>query len=148
MELLKCSRCGKEIPDSMFSLNKKNVGRRGRSSWCKVCHTRYINEYRYANNIRRPLQEAKDSASYLGVYVAERVLSKYFDNIIKMPYGNPGYDFICGKGFKIDVKSACLYYQRGCYPYWEFHIKRNNAADYFLCLGFDSRDMLNPQKFG
>ena len=144
--LLRCSRCGQMLSDDRFSPDKRNTGRRGRESRCKACHTQQINEYRYANNIRRPLSEAKDSAPYLGVYVAERVLSKYFDNIIKMPYGNPGYDFVCGKGFKIDAKSACLQYQRGHSPRWKFNINRNKVADHFLCLGFDDRDHLSPKK--
>jgi hypothetical protein len=65
---------------------------------------------------------------------------------------NPGYDFICGKGFKIDVKSACtqtkIYSQlRGKYydtQIWSFGIKRNKTADYFLCLAFDDRTNLTP----
>lgn len=146
MELLKCSKCGQMLPDDRFSPQKDCTDRRGRTSQCKACRAQRIKEYRHVNNVCRPLSEAKDSSSYLGVYVSERVLSEYFDNIIKMPYGNPGYDFTCGRGFKIDVKSACLQYRRGHSPCWIFKIKRNKIADYFLCLGFDDRDHLNPKK--
>jgi hypothetical protein len=88
---------------------------------------------------------AKDTAAWLGVYIAEKVLSGFFDNIIRMPTGNPGYDFICGRGFKIDVKSACLLHRRGNRHSWCFVIRRNIIPDYFLCLGFDDRDNLEPQ---
>ena len=78
---------------------------------------------------------------YLGVIVAERVLAEVFKNVERMPPRNPGYDFICGQGYKIDVKSACMRISRGS---WEFCIRRNTIADYFLFLAFDNRDDLNP----
>ncbi|MCK9568425.1 hypothetical protein M0R72_05755 [Candidatus Pacearchaeota archaeon] len=63
-----------------------------------------------------------------------------------MPYGNPGYDFVCGRGFKIDVKSSCLrqHDKNHRYQRWAFPINQNNVADYFLLLGFDNRDNLKP----
>jgi hypothetical protein len=90
------------------------------------------------------MSEAKYSALYLGIVVAERALSKMFDNITRMPPTNPGYDFVCGKGFKIDCKSACLYKRKGQSPAWHFQLDLNKIADYFLCLAFDSRDNLVP----
>ena len=76
--------------------------------------------------------------------VAERVLSKIFDNVIRQPINNPGFDFICNKGYKIDVKSGCLCYGKKNKPYWHFHIDKNKIADYFLCIAFDNRKDLNP----
>ena len=84
----------------------------------------------------------KKCPSYLGVIIAEGVLSKVFRNVDRMPYGNPGYDFICGRGYKIDVKSATKMKTRNA---WDFCIRQNHAADYFLCLAFDDRQNLNPQ---
>lgn len=78
---------------------------------------------------------------YLGVHVAERVLSEVFDNVYRMPYDNSGFDFICGRGHKIDVKSACSRKNR---KQWSFTIRHNTIADYFLCLTFDNREDLNP----
>jgi hypothetical protein len=71
--------------------------------------------------------------------VAERVLSNIFKNVTRMKMNHTGYDFICGKGFKIDVKSSCG--EEG----WNFILKQNKIADYFLCLAFDNRESLNPQ---
>ena len=76
---------------------------------------------------------------FLGVHVAERVLSKIFNNVERMPLHNPGYDFVCNRGKKIDVKSATMHKN-----YWSFHIYRNKIADYFLCIAFDNRADLNP----
>lgn len=46
---------------------------------------------------------------------------------------------------KIDVKSACS--EKGIKngeKIWPFKINKNKIADYFLCLGFDNRQKLNP----
>lgn len=80
---------------------------------------------------------------FLGVHVAERVLSKVFKKVEVMPHGHKGYDFICNKGKKIDVKSSCTL-KRGSGNGWIFNIKHNTTADYFLCIAFDNRDDLNP----
>ena len=88
----------------------------------------------------------KESSTYLGVTIAEKVLSKIFKNVERMPYGNRGFDFICGKGFKVDVKSSCKYkYNNNRSDNWIFHIGKNKTADYFLCLAFDNRELLNPE---
>ncbi|MCK5027433.1 MAG: hypothetical protein KAS07_03365 [Candidatus Pacebacteria bacterium] len=80
------------------------------------------------------------------MHVAERVLSKVFKDVQEMPYGYKGYDFICNKGKKIDVKSSCIYIdKRGNRSgTWSFCIKKNKIADYFLCIAFDNREDLNP----
>ena len=54
-----------------------------------------------------------------GHLFAERVLSKVFKNVIRQPHYTPGFDFICGRGFKIDVKSACMRTSGS----WMFHIR-------------------------
>jgi len=89
---------------------------------------------------KRPFSENKECSSFLGVHVAERVLSHVFKDVVEMPYGNPGYDFICNKGMKIDVKSSCLHKSGN----WKFAINHNTTADYFLLLAFDNRESLNP----
>lgn len=91
-----------------------------------------------------PFSENRSCSSFLGVHVAEQVLFKIFKNVTKMPYGNPGYDFICNKGRKVDVKSSCTRPQYNRAPSWSFKINRNEIADYFLCIAFDNRTDLNP----
>ena len=152
----RCTHCGLVLPASGFQKNACKSD--GLQSWCKQCRyvadrTIYrdkVNAYHKAWEIKHgivgKIAESHDSSSYLGVYIAERALSKFFDHIERMPYGNPGYDFICGKGFKIDVKSACLRGYKGknatC---WSFTIRKNQVADYFLCLAFNNRVDLEPQ---
>lgn len=158
MDSKHCARCKIIQPLTEFYLRKSGKLAGYYDSWCKTCQKKcssewvdknrarknaYNSEWRHARGIRRPLESAKDCASYLGVHVAERVLSAVFENIERMPTNNPGYDFICGKGYKIDVKSSCLYH-KDTHTWWAFTINRNATADYFLCLAFDDRKNLNP----
>lgn len=98
-----------------------------------------VRDYHYKHGVK-PMSENKECSAYLGCHVAERVLSKTFKDVEVMPRNHPGYDFICNKGKKIDVKSSCVRTVGG----WMFMIKKNMVADYFLCLAFDNRYDLNP----
>lgn len=149
-----CSGCGQTLSVTEFTLH----GRDGYQSKCKTCVRAYQTSteirkrtreqqqnWRHRTGRQRPMDQAKDSAGYLGIYVAENALSKYFDNVKIMPANHTGWDYICGKGFKIDVKSGCRIKQEGISDKWSFHIEKNVVADYFLCLAFDNRGTLNPE---
>ena len=145
-----CRVCGVELTDENWypSLQKMN------SRICKKCDTNKTKQWRKANPEKtrvqwtrhhrnqghQPMNKNKACSQYLGVFVAERVLSHVFKNVIRMPNGNRGYDFICNKGYMIDVKSSCLNKDGK----WRFKIKHNIIANYFLCLAFDNREDLNP----
>jgi len=107
----------------------------------------YKKEWRHETGRNQDMSENKDCAQYLGIHISEKYLSKIWDNVIRMPNGNRGYDFICGKGFKVDVKSACLSMvstnYRDYYG-WRYLINKNKVADYFLLLAYDNRKDLNP----
>jgi len=76
---------------------------------------------------------------------AETILMNMFNDVKRMSHTNPGFDFLCGKGYKIDAKSACLYKnQYNKYNSWLFNINYNTTADHFLCLALDNRTDLNP----
>lgn len=91
------------------------------------------------------MSENRDCAQWLGVHIAERALSKFFDHIERLPNNSPGGDFRCGKGFLIDVKSSCLHTDEDRKtPRLHFRINHNTRADYFLCLGFTDRESLEP----
>lgn len=141
---------GKHISNKRYRKSHKDEIRAYQATYYKV-HKARLNANRthrdHIRRIHRPASKTKQCSVYLGIIIAEKVLSRFFDNMIKMPYNNPGYDFICGKGFKIDCKSSCLCYdkRKPNRAYWHFTIKRNEIADYFLCLAFDNRDSLEPQ---
>ena len=91
------------------------------------------------------MSENRGCPLFLGVHVAEQVLALVFNHVDRMPNNNPGYDFICGNGYRIDVKSACRSVRKIGSDRWEFYIGKNQIAEYFLCLAFDNRDDLNPE---
>ena len=107
----------------------------------------YKRKYNHSNNIQKPYYENKNCSSFLGV-IAENILSGVFKDVKKMPYGNPKFDFICNKGFLVDVKTSTLreIKEKGINKYWFFTIRRNKTPDYFLFLGIDSRDNFTPLK--
>lgn len=89
---------------------------------------------------KQPYNKNKECAQYLGIHVAERVLSHAFKDVIRMPMNNPGYDVTCNMGKKIDIKSSCKR-KNGS---WTFTINRNTTADFFLCIAFGDREELTP----
>ena len=94
-----------------------------------------------SNYEQKPIN--KDSAQYLGITCAEQVLGQIFKNVEMMPFGNKGFDFICGKGYKVDSKASVIRNKK----YWSFSINKNKIADYFALLIFDNRDNINPLHF-
>jgi ribosomal protein S27AE len=139
-----CPNCGQSKPIADYYI--RHGDREGELyDICKACKNRRVTECGHKSGRWRSMADAKDSAQYLGIHVAERVLSGFFDHITRMPLNNPGFDFVCGKGFKIDVKSSCLRLSSGAPSFWGFNIRQNVDADYFLCLAFNDRESLEPQ---
>ena len=120
--------------------------------WAQQQGYKDCNEYslsrKHATGKCTSMDENPKCSIYLGVHIAERVLSKIFSNVIRMPNNNKGYDFICNKGFKIDVKAACLTRSHGNRNRsglrWDFRIKKNKTPDHFLLIAFDNRTNLIP----
>lgn len=139
----KCRCCGAEKPVSEFY--KSVASYDGFGPYCKQCHLKKGNDARHRSGRHKPLSQNKQCSAYLGVHIAERVLANAFGSVEKTKYGFPGYDFICGKGYKIDAKSCCRQKTIGKSDRWKFHIAKNNIADYFLCLAFDNRSDLEPE---
>lgn len=172
METKVCCGCGLEKTLDEFYQDKRHAY--GRGALCRKCVKKYNVDYYKKNRTRvlahsaeqrrlngsainarqkevlylkgkcMPMDKNRECPVFLGVYVAETVLSGFFGHVKRMPYANPGYDFICGKGFKIDVKSSCYRVRAQRRNSWKFGIDQNAVADYFLCIGFDDRKSLNP----
>lgn len=146
-----CRRCNVELDSENWYPSSKER----RDYICKPCLMDKNKEWYHANLDKaraqktranrkhgmEPMNENRECASFLGVHVAEQVLSNVFKNVERMPYNTPGYDFICGKGYLVDVKSSTIHKKRGD---WQFHISRNTIADRFLCIAFDNRKDLTP----
>jgi hypothetical protein len=147
MQTKLCKSCGIEKPVSDFQPYKANGGRIYLKGHCRSCLAVLRRDYNHRTGRNNAMDQDKNCPLYLGYCIAERVLSHYFEDVIRMPPNNPGYDFICKKGFKIDAKSSCTHKMDSTdATTWEFGINRNKVADYFLCLGFDDKEHLTPLK--
>lgn len=145
-----CRKCGIDLDESNWYPSRRAKNER----ICKMCYNARGDKWRKANpdkyhtyiekNQRKrgqlPMSENKRCGAFLGIHIAERVLRNVFRDVKQMPYGNPGFDFICNRGKKIDVKSSCINDRDD----WGFNIDRNTIADYFLCIAFDNRESLTP----
>lgn len=142
-----CRVCGADL---VIGVNVTQHGINTYNHICRNCNNEqsreYSLEYRHRTGRQKSMSENRDCPAFLGVYVAERVLSHVFKNVVQMPYGNPGYDFICGGGYKIDAKSSCRRRRPHRSDQWIFTINKNQIAEYFLCLAFDTRESMNPEK--
>jgi len=137
-DMKKCAKCGMVKPISDFYKRKDRQD--CYKSVCITCARNRAEQKRRENGVPSYTENTRCTA-YLGIHVAERILSRIFKNVIRMQMGNKGYDFICSRGYKIDVKSSTI----NTNGRWQFDIGNNKMADFFLCLAFDNRDNLNPE---
>lgn len=133
-----CRKCGKIKPSYSFYIVQDGKTYPD----CKSCVAKsYMVHDKVRVNGHKSMYENKDSAQYLGVVVGERLCKHLFKDVEVMPYGHSGFDLICNRGKKIDVKTACLLGKRN---QWQFTINKNTIADYFILVAFDNRTDLNP----
>lgn len=116
---------------------------------CSNCRKDYNSnhhqDYIHRTGRHQPMSENKDCPAFLGVHIAERVLSHMFKDVERTPYATTGFDFRCRHGYLIDVKCSCRRQLRQRADQWLFHIVQNTTADFFLCLAFDNRHDLKPE---
>jgi hypothetical protein len=146
MQTKVCSKCkSRKALSKFYSLKQVSSGRRYPSSMCRSCYSLYKTEHNHITGKNLPMGMNPKCSAYLGIHIAERVLSHYFEGITRMPANTHGYDLICQRGYKIDVKAACITGHRDRYATrWAFFLRDNQIADYFLCIGFNNRDDLEP----
>lgn len=157
-----CSKCHETKPLDEF--HKDNHAKDSKHPHCKKCRSKQTKKYNrdhreerkekqriwYENGGRQKgghlsMYENKLCASYLGIVIGERLIRHLFNDVQVMPFGFSGYDFICNKGKKVDVKTACITLaDEDKYPRWAFAINRNTAADFFILVAFDNLTDLNP----
>ena len=137
-----CSGCNRYLTLDKF--HKRSDAKIGVKSRCKDCRNKEHSNKNHKDGLFKPLGENKETALYLGYYIAENVLSNIFKDVKRMGINNSGFDFVCNKGYKIDVKASVLHKNKYKNPYWQFGIRQNNIPDYFLLIAFDNRENLNP----
>jgi len=103
-----------------------------------------IKESRWNKGISSPASENEDCNTYFGIYIAENYVMKTFEDPIKAPPNNPGFDWLCKNGKKIEHKAACLIFDKYGNSKFHFPIEYNNIADYFILSGWNNREDLEP----
>lgn len=134
-----CHVCGYDL---IVGSNTTSGHIKHRKYICNRCASAQARRREHLVGKHLPMNVNRECTLYLGVAVAERALSAVFNNVTRMPHGNPGYDFICNNGYKIDVKCTCVNHKYGGSGRMAFNIRKNVIADYFLCLVFDNRKSL------
>lgn len=158
LEGKKCSTCKKiKSLSEFYAYVRKSTGKLEVACSCKLCKNKYSIEHarrnrdhrnkvrqawRYRTGRQTPAKDNPMCSDWLG-NITESILVEAFGAVQRMPPKNPGYDFICKNGYKIDAKASCLYNQRKT---WQFDIHENKTADYFICIGFDNRESMTPTK--
>ncbi len=122
----------------------------------RVCRHHGLTEFYFASNYRgggykclaclregnKRRREGRKSdplpgySHYLGIHIAEQILQRAFDKI-ERAHPMEHWDFICGKGFKVDCKSSTLILSRRNLG-WQFFINRNKYPDYFCLMAFNN----------
>ena len=76
--------------------------------------------------------------NYTGLYIAETVLSKAF-SVMEKAHPHAPYDFICGKGYKVDSKCSLLLPNQGKKASrWMFRVIRNKVPDAFCFIALQN----------
>ncbi len=113
--------------------------RKERGKEYNMNHVEYKREWNWNHGICSPFSENEYCSLYLGVHIAERnVARKYLPILLgeiekEMPPNYPAYDFVCKGCIKVNVKARQLIDNK-----WQFPIKHNNIADYFILICFDN----------
>lgn len=124
----------------MHEKTAKNAGFNGISEYARE----QMRNWRWNNGIQVPMSENENCSYYFGIEIAEKYISALFDNPIRMSVNNPGFDWICKKGKRIQNKARCLEYHINRWIGWNFPIKYNNNTDYFIFSGWNNREDLEP----
>jgi hypothetical protein len=100
----------------------------------------YMKVWDYFPGMTNPYKENRTDNRFLGVYIGENAIHKIHEGSERKKLNNKGYDIICQKGYKIDVKTTTL----SRYNTYVFDISENKTADYFVMIGFNNIIDLKP----
>lgn len=114
----KCKTCGEELTSHTCYTSDMKDGRRR----CKKCSYKQrrelydkrrelekeVSRTRYYAQRGSSYSENKRCSMHLGVYIAENLIENMFEDIVRAPMHNKGYDFILKSGETIDVKASNL----------------------------------------
>lgn len=104
-----------------------------------TCYNEYMEVRKYYPGMPDPYKENRRIKQFIG-YVGENGILQLFEGSKKMKRNNPGYDIICPRGYKLDVKTSVL----SRFNTLLFKIDKNQIADYFILVAFDNVIDLKP----
>ena len=112
--------------------------KRGGGYGCLKCLKEYSKRYREGLVGLGPHSKKPGCSQYTGLYIAETVLSKAF-SVMEKAHPHAPYDFICGKGYKVDSKCSLLLPHNGKKASrWMFRVKRNKVPDAFCFIALQN----------
>lgn len=155
----------KEYQDNLVKCKGFDNTTEYKNSWAKSkgfenC-AEYCREHRWNKGIIGPMSENESCSLYKGIYIGESQIAKHilemiFECVDIKPPNNPGFDFICrnpriefiekypifefisGKEYRIDSKIRKLEFRKNYRELWNFPIRYNNIADYFILIGISN----------
>lgn len=102
------------------------IGQTGLLPQCLECARQY------RRGVRRTTTPG--CSRYVGIYIAERVLEKAF-KVMERANARDPYDFVCGRGLKVDSKCSCLSTGNRT---WHFWIGQNKVPDTFCLIALNN----------
>ncbi len=112
--------------------------KRGGGYNCLECQREYGKRCREGLVGLGPHSKKPGCSQYTGLYIAEAVLSKAF-SVMEKAHPHAPYDFICGKGYKVDSKCSLLLPHNGKKAsLWRFHINKNDVPDAFCLIALQN----------
>lgn len=97
-------------------------------------------EWEHETGRSLPMKENENCHAHFGEFT-ENLMIQTFEDPIRMPPNNPGFDWKCKNEEKIDNKGARI---KDGNTRWIFHIRYNNIADWFILSAWDNRCSLTP----
>ena len=137
---------------SLDEFYKDKSSKDGKRSICKECNKEKCKDYYYHGGGRekqgwKSMYKNKSSPQFIGIVVAERLIKHLFNDFEMMPPNFPGYDAVCNKGKKINIKASTAHMQQNknsVTSTWLFAIRKNKVPDFYLLMAFDDTIDLNP----
>ena len=86
----------------------------------------------------------KKCPQFLGISIGGHLCKHHFKDVEVMPRNRRGYDIVCNKGKKIDVKISCATFtENRKNQSFHFRIEKNKIADYFILIALDNGKDIN-----
>ena len=154
-----CIKCYKKQLKKRREINKEKITERDRkyreNNKKKIAEQKkkHLQANHEEINKRRRIKRRKKGILHwsevrhlrLGLYI-EKAIAKMFGSIAEVT-NNPGVDFVCPNGYKMQVKVSSMRYNHGKHPAWSFGIRRNKVVDYFILVAVNSSEDIDKEDF-